>query len=105
MATIYRLDDSTLYMCESCLNSHGPVPGTWRETPYDTCSVCGEIDLLTREETEEYHNHMNGLQWEEDERMWQDHIDPESYLGKTPGTPEWDEASQLRDSMNEQELK
>ena len=103
MAQIFRLKDSTLYMCESCLNSHGPVPGTWRETPYDTCSVCGEIDLLTREETDEYHNYMNGLQWEDDQRMWEDHIAPESYLGKTPGTPEWEETSQLRDSMNEQE--
>ena len=79
MATIYRLDDSTLYMCESCLNSHGPVPGIWRATPYDTCSVCGEIDLLTREETDEYHNYMNGLQWEDDQRMWEDHIAPEIY--------------------------
>ena len=50
-----------------------------------------------------YHHDMSNRQWEEDERMWEDHIAPESYLGKTPGTPEWEETSQLRDSMNEQE--
>ena len=26
-----------------------------------------------------------------------------SYLGKTPGTPEWEKASQLRDYINDQE--
>ena len=105
MATIYRLDDSTLYLCEPCLDSHGPVPGKWNETPLETCSVCGEIDLQSREEMDAYHHDMSNRQWDEDQRMWEDHIDPESYLGKTPGTPEWDEASQLRDLMNEQELK
>ena len=105
MATIYRLDDSTLYLCDSCLRDLGPVPGRWMETPLETCSVCGEIDLQSREEMDAYHHDMSNRQWEEDERMWEDHIAPESYLGKTPGTPEWEETSQLRDLMNEQELK
>ena len=30
-------------------------------------------------------------------------IAEDSYLGKTPGTPEWEKVSQLRDSINEQE--
>ena len=105
MATIYRLDSSTLYMCESCLDYLGPIPGKWQEEPMDKCSICGEIDLQSRKEMDAYHHDMSNRQWEEDERMWEDHIAPESYVGKTPGTPEWDEASQLRDSMNEQELK
>ena len=104
MATIYRLDDSTLYMCDSCLDSHGPVPGVWKESALDNCSICGEVDLQAQEEMHQWWADQD-RQWDEDERMWQDHINPESYLGKTPGTPEWDEASQLRDSMNEQELK
>ena len=103
MATIYRLDDSSLYLCEDCLDELGPISGKWKETALDECSVCGEVDLQSREEMDAYHHDMSNRQWEEDERMWEDHIAPESYLGKTPGTPEWEETSQLRDSMNEQE--
>ena len=54
-------------MCDGCLNDLGPIPGTWQEEPFGTCSICGEIDLLTREEMDEYHNHMSNLQWEEDQ--------------------------------------
>ena len=103
MTTIYRLDDSSLYLCEDCLDELGPISGKWKETALDECSVCGEVDLQSREEMDAYHHDMSNRQWEEDERMWEDHIAPESYLGKTPGTPEWEETSQLRDSMNEQE--
>jgi len=67
MAQIFRLEKSTLYMCDGCLNDLGPIPGTWQEEPFGTCSICGEIDLLTREEMDEYHNHMSNLQWEEDQ--------------------------------------
>ena len=69
MATIYRLDDSTLYLCEPCLDSHGPVPGKWMEAPLETCSVCGEIDLESREERDAYHHDMSNLQWEEEQQM------------------------------------
>ena len=55
-------------MCDGCLNNLGPIPGTWQEEPFGTCSICGEIDLLTREEMDEYHNHMSNLQWEEDQQ-------------------------------------
>ena len=68
MAQIFRLEKSTLYMCDGCLNDLGPIPGTWQEEPFGTCSICGEIDLLTREEMDEYHHHMNNLQWEEDQQ-------------------------------------
>ena len=67
MAQIFRLEKSPLYMCDGCLNDLGPIPGTWQEEPFGTCSICGEIDLLTREEMDEYHNHMSNLQWEEDQ--------------------------------------
>ena len=73
MTTIYRLDDSTLYLCEPCLDSHGPVPGKWRESPLDKCSVCGENDLQAQEELDEYHHHMSNLQWEEEQQ------DPEDF--------------------------
>ena len=68
MAKIYRLDDSTLYLCDTCLNDLGPVPGKWVETPLETCSVCGEVDLRTREEMDAYHHDMSNLQWEEDQQ-------------------------------------
>ena len=68
MASIIRLDDSTLYLCSSCLNDLGPLPGTWREEPLKECSVCGEVDLRTREEMDAYHHDMSNLQWEEDQQ-------------------------------------
>ena len=78
MATIYRLDDSTLYLCEPCLNSHGPVPGKWREAALDRCSICGENDLQAQEEMHQWCADLD-QQWEEDQRMWEDHIAPEIY--------------------------
>ena len=86
MAKIYRLDDSTLYLCDSCLRDLGPVPGRWMETPLETCSVCGEIDLQSREEMDAYHHDMSNLQWEEeqfasDQEMWEAHIrDPHGVI-------------------------
>ena len=68
MAQIFRLEKSTLYMCDGCLNDLGPIPGTWQEEPFGTCSICGEIDILTREEMDEYHNNMSNLTWEEDQQ-------------------------------------
>ena len=79
MAKIYRLDNSTLYLCDSCLDDLGPLPGTWREEPLKECSVCGEVDLQAREEMDAYHHDMDNQQWEEDQRMWEDHIAPEIY--------------------------
>jgi len=79
MATIFRLDDSSLYLCEDCLDELGPIPGRWKETALDECSVCGEIDLQAKEEMDAFHHDMSNRQWEEDEQMWQDHIAPENY--------------------------
>ena len=79
MATIFRLDDSSLYLCEDCLDELGPIPGRWKETALDECSVCGEVDLQTHEEMDAFHHDMSNRQWEEDEQMWQDHIAPETY--------------------------
>ena len=79
MATIFRLDDSSLYLCEDCLDELGPIPGRWKETALDECSVCGEIDLQAKEEMDAFHHDMSNRQWEEDEQMWQDHIAPETY--------------------------
>ena len=87
MATIYRLEDSTLYLCEDCLNELGPIPGKWKEEPLDKCSVCGEIDLQTQEEMHQYSHDMEyryGQSYEEDQlasdqELWEAHIrDPQS---------------------------
>ena len=68
MAVIYQFQGSTLYLCEDCLNSHGPVPGKWIEDPLAECSVCGEIDLQSREEMDQWHHDMLNQQWEEDQQ-------------------------------------
>ena len=70
MAKIFRLDESTLYLCDACLNELGPIPGKWKEKPLAKCSVCGDVDLLAREELDRYH-------YESDQRMWEDHIENE----------------------------
>ena len=69
MATIFRLDDSSLYLCEDCLDELGPIPGRWKETALDECSVCGEVDLRCREDMDAYHHDMSNLQWEEEQQM------------------------------------
>ena len=79
MATIYRLEDSTLYLCNNCLDELGPVPGKWKETALDECSVCGEIDLQAQEEMNQYSHDMDNLSYEEeqfasDQEMWEAHI-------------------------------
>ena len=79
MAKIYRLDDSTLYLCDTCLNDLGPIPGKWVETPLETCSVCGEVDLQSQEEMQDWCNDMDQQSWEEDQRMWEDHIAPDTH--------------------------
>ena len=84
MATIYRLEDSTLYLCEDCLNELGPIPGKWKEEALDTCSVCGEIDLQAQEEMNQWSHDMDNLSYEEDQlasdqELWEAHIrDPQS---------------------------
>ena len=79
MTRIYRLEDSTLYMCNTCLDDLGPVPGKWNETPLETCSVCGDVDLQSQEEMDAYHHDMSNRQWEEDQQMWEDHIAPNTH--------------------------
>ena len=78
MTKIFRLDDSTLYLCDTCLDDLGPVPGKWNETPLEKCSVCGEVDLQTLEEMDAYHHDMSNLQYEDDGRY---DDDPNPYHG------------------------
>ena len=75
MIKIFQLENSTLFMCDGCLTELGPIPGTWKEEPLGECSICGEIDLQSREEMDAFHHDMSNLQWEEDQRMWEDHIE------------------------------
>ena len=80
MTIIYKHSDSkTMILCESCLDELGPLPGRWEEEPLAECSVCGEVDLRSREEMDAFHHDMSNRQWEDDQRMWEDHIAPESY--------------------------
>ena len=79
MATIYRLEDSTLYLCEDCLDELGPIPGKWKEEALDKCSVCGDEDLQAQEEMNQYSHDMDQLSYQEDQfasdqEMWDDHI-------------------------------
>ena len=80
MPRIYKQSEAkTLILCDDCLNELGPLPGRWDEEPLMECSVCGAIDDQTREEMDAYHHDMSNQQWEDDQRMWEDHIAPESY--------------------------
>ena len=80
MAKIFQLEKSTLYMCDGCLRDLGPIPGTWREEPLKECSICGEVDLQTREEMDAYHHDMSNLQYEDfDQGQFDD--DPNPYSG------------------------
>ena len=72
--------------------------GRWEEAPLEMCDVCGAVDQESRDEYDNWAEELNQQQWEEEQEEY-------SYLGKTPGTPEWEEASQLRDLMNKQEYK
>ena len=79
MATIYRLKDSTLYLCEDCLDELGPIPGQWKEEPLNYCSVCGDEDLQAQEEMHQYSHDMDQLSYEEDQfasdqELWEAHI-------------------------------
>ena len=73
MTKIFRLEDSSLYLCEDCLDELGPIPGRWKETSLDECSVCGEVDLQTQEEMQQWSEEQDQQSWEEDQ------IDPEIY--------------------------
>ena len=73
MTKIFRLDDSSLYLCEDCLDELGPIPGRWKETALDECSVCGEVDLQTQEEMQQWSEEQDQQSWEEDQ------MDPEIY--------------------------
>ena len=80
MPRIYKQSEAkTLILCDSCLDELGPLPGRWDEEPLMECSVCGAIDDQTREEMDASHHDMSNQQWEDDQRMWEDHIAPESY--------------------------
>ena len=73
MTKIFRLEDSTLYLCNNCLDELGPVPGKWNETPLEYCSVCDDVDLEAQEEMQQWSADQDQQSWEEDQ------IDPEIY--------------------------
>ena len=54
-------------------------PGVWEETPLDKCDYCGAVDLESQEEMHQWCHDMDQQQWEEDERMWMDHIAPDTH--------------------------
>jgi len=42
MIPIYKFEESTLYLCEECLDDVGPISGKWVESTEASCSICGE---------------------------------------------------------------
>ncbi len=42
MIPIYKFEESTLYLCEECLDDVGPISGKWVESTEAPCSICGE---------------------------------------------------------------
>ena len=69
---------STLFLCRPCLDEEDPSLGIevydptiirWVEAPLETCSICGDVDLQSREEMDAYHHDMSNLQWEEEQQM------------------------------------
>ena len=57
----------------------GPFPVDGKRSLLQNVLVCGEVDLRSREEMDAFHHDMSNQQWEEDQRMWEDHIAPETY--------------------------
>jgi len=48
MIPIYKFEESTLYLCEECLDDVGPISGKWVESTEAPCSICGEeaVDVV-----------------------------------------------------------
>jgi|TARA_Y100000296_G_C5056582_1_gene197606 hypothetical protein len=42
MIPIYKFEESTLYLCEECLDDVGPISSKWVESTEASCSICGE---------------------------------------------------------------
>ena len=88
---------TNFFRCDSCLNEANEPkidwvsryvedvvpgegnPGVWEEAPLEKCDICFAVDLQSQEEMHQWCADMDQQQWEEDERMWLDHIAPEIY--------------------------
>ena len=54
-------------------------PGVWEEAPLDKCDYCYAVDGDSSEEMYEWSAEMDRQHWDEDQRMWEDHIAPDTY--------------------------
>ena len=54
-------------------------PGVWEEAPLEKCDMCYAVDLQSQEEMQDWCNDMDQQSWEEDQKMWEDHIAPETH--------------------------
>ena len=101
MSRIYRKvilgHQTSFFRCESCLNEANEPqmgwvsrfveaivpgdgnPGVWEEAPLEKCDMCYGVDQQAQEEMHQWSHDMDQQQWEEDERMWQDHIAPDTH--------------------------
>ena len=101
MPRIYRKvilgHETNMFTCEACLNENNEpqmgwvsrfveaiVPGdgnagVWEEAPLEKCDMCYAVDLQSQEEMQDWCNDMDQQVWEEDQRMWEDHIAPETH--------------------------
>jgi len=85
--------ETGFYYCEACLNEANEprldwddtiLPGegnagVWKEAPLESCDMCFAVDLQSQEEMQDWCNDMDQQSWEEDQRMWEDHIAPETH--------------------------
>ena len=84
--------ETNFFHCENCLNEanqpqmgwisryvEAVVPGdgnagVWKEAPLEKCDMCFAVDLLAQEEMHQWCHDIDQQTWEEDQKMWEDHI-------------------------------
>ena len=89
--------ETNMFTCEACLNENNELridwvsryvedvvpgpgnPGAYKEAPLEKCDRCFAVDLQSQEEMQDWCNDMDQQVWEEDQRMWEDHIAPETH--------------------------
>ena len=88
--------ETNFFYCENCLNEANEpkmrwvsryveaiVPGegnagVWKEAPLEKCDMCFAVDLLAQEEMHRWCHDIDQQTWEEDQKMWEDHIAPDT---------------------------
>ena len=96
MPKVYRKvilgHETNMFTCEACINEanqpqmgwisryvEAVVPGdgnagVWKEAPLEKCDLCFAVDLQAKEEMHQWCHDIDQQTWEEDQKMWEDHI-------------------------------